>query len=199
MYPDSSQPEFSQSKESNFSKNIINAIGDFVQVSIMSIAIFLVVYFLLFQPNVISGPSMDPTLFNREYVLTDKVTYRWVREPKRGDIIVFHSPVRRGADYIKRIIGEPGDKVMVVDGKVYINGEALYEPYLDASVRTSFGIFLREGVEYPVQDGTFIVMGDNRSGSSDSREWGPIAKEEIVGRAWFRYWPVNRIGVIDHL
>ena len=192
MHPDT------PAQNKNPFKGLLTVVGDLVQVTVMSFAIFLVVYIFIFQPNVISGPSMDPTLKNREYVLTDKITYRWVHPPKRGEIIVFHSPVRRDTDYIKRIIGEPGDKVRVGDGRIYINGEALPEPYLQPNVRTDFGVFLREGVDYQVQEGTYIVMGDNRSGSSDSREWGPIAKEEIVGKAWYRYWPLDKIGVIDH-
>jgi len=199
MYPDTNPVQSqAQPQSPGFLKGVVGAISDLLQVTVMSFAIFLVVYLFIFQPNVISGPSMDPTLKNREYVLTDKVTYRWVHPPERGEIIVFHSPVRRDTDYIKRIIGLPGDTVKVDTGKVYINGEALPEPYLQKSVTTDYGIFLREGVDYKIQEGTYIVMGDNRSGSSDSREWGPIAKEEIVGKAWFRYWPFNRLGLIDH-
>jgi signal peptidase I len=140
---------------------------------------------------------MYPNFHDKEFLLTDKISYR-SNSPQRGDVIVFHAPPPYDSDFIKRIIGLPGDIVMIKDGIVYINGQKLNEEYIPKSFVTSEKAFLREGIPYPVPSDFYFVMGDNRSYSSDSREWGPINKSSIVGKAWLRYWPINEIGFIKH-
>lgn len=138
---------------------------------------------------------MFPNFHDQEYLLTDKITYR-LNEPKRGDVIIFRAPKNEEYDYIKRIIGLPGDMVRVSDCHIYVNGQLLKESYLEEKVCTSGGHLWQEGQNIPVPNNQYFVSGDNRQYSSDSRDWGPVPKENIVGKAWYRYWPVGTIGII---
>ncbi len=160
----------------------------------ISLAVFVLVYLFLFQPHQVEGRSMEDTFQNGEYILTDKISYRF-REPERGDVIVFHSPQDERVDFIKRIIALPGDRIMIKGSMVYLNGKLLDEPYVKEGISPQDS-FLREGVEVSVPSGNYVVMGDNRLHSSDSRKWGFITKQEIVGRAFFRYWPLDALGTI---
>ncbi len=139
---------------------------------------------------------MHPTFKDKEYLLTEKVSYRF-NEPKRGDIVVFKAPPDDKEEFIKRIIGLPGDQVMVKGGKVYVNGKILGESsYLASDIVTIAGEYLAEGNPVTVKENEYILMGDNRPHSFDSRNFGPIRKTKIVGRAWFRYWPISEVSVV---
>lgn len=168
---------------------------DILQVVVFAVAIFLFIYLLILQPHKIKGESMYPSFLDGEFLLTDKVTYRF-REPARGDVIVFKAPVNENDEYIKRIIGIPGDKVVVKNGFVYLNGTMLTETYLAKGTFSASGRFIKEGEEYTVPAGSYFVLGDNRSHSSDSRAWGFVTKAEITGRAWLVYWPPEKAGTI---
>lgn len=169
---------------------------DILEVVVFAVGIFFFVYLLIMRPHKIKGQSMDPNFPDSEYLLTEKVTY-YKRNPIRGDVVVFTPPVSETDEFIKRVIALPGERVMLKDGRVYINDELLKEPYLNDNVFTSENSFLSEGTEYIVPDGKYFVMGDNRPHSSDSRAWGPITKKEISGRAWIIYWPVKNAGVVS--
>ncbi len=149
------------------------------------------------RPHKIKGQSMMPNFPDSEYLLTEKVTY-YLHTPARGDVVVLAPPptVSETDEFIKRIIGLPGETVMVKDNHVYINDKLLKEPYLADTLPTVPGDFLTNGKEYTVPAGEYIVMGDNRVNSSDSRYWGPITKSEITGRAWIVYWPPKLSGVV---
>ncbi len=138
---------------------------------------------------------MFPTFKDKEYLLTDKITYKR-RLPMDGDVIVFKAPMNESFDFIKRVIATPGQSVMVKSGKVFIDGKMLAETYLPKEYTTSAGEFLQEGEEYTVKDGEVIAFGDNRDHSSDSREWGPVPDRNIIGRVFFRYWPLNVSGMV---
>lgn len=168
---------------------------DFLETIVVSLAIFAVVYLFLFQPHQVEGRSMEPNFQNGEYILTDKVSYRF-REPSIGDVVVFHSPQDETVDFIKRIIAVSGDKIEVKGGYVILNGNRLDETFINDPGKVSQGRFLRESVVAEVPTGQFVVMGDNRLHSSDSREWGFVTAEQIVGRAFFRYWPIPVFGVL---
>jgi signal peptidase I len=168
-----------------------------LQPIVMAFAIFMMVYLLLVQPHKVDGSSMYPNFEDKEYILTDKISYRQ-KDPQRGDVVVFHAPPPFDSDFIKRVIGLPGETVLVEAGHVSINGKRLPEKYLPQDYVTSEKSFLREGVSYVIPEGYYVVMGDNRSYSSDSREWGPISKRAIVGKAWVRYWPIGRMGLVKH-
>ncbi len=168
---------------------------DFLETIVVSLAIFAVVYIFLFQPHQVDGHSMEPNFHDREYILTDKVSYR-IHAPNRGDVVVFHSPQDERVDFIKRIIGLPGDTVMIKGGYVYLNESKLTEKYINDPGQVIPGQFMHEGIPVTVNDGQYLVMGDNRLHSSDSREWGFVTSAEIVGRAFFRYWPIPDFGLV---
>ncbi len=136
---------------------------------------------------------MFPNFKNGDYIITDKITYR-IGDPKRGDIVVFKNPKDETQDFIKRILGVPGDRIKVEGGKIILNGTTLNEPYLN-NITTNPGSFLREGTEFTVEPGHYITIGDNRPASSDSREWGQITREEIIVKVFFRYWPATEVGL----
>lgn len=173
------------------------AILDALEPVVLAFAVFMMIYLFLFQPHKVDGNSMYPNFHNQEYILTDKVSFRR-SEPHRGDVVVFHAPPPNDSDFIKRIVGLPGETIVIRGGYVYINGQRLPELYLPNSLVTGEKSFLREGVPYHIPPGYYMVFGDNRNFSSDSREWGPIARKAIVGKAWFRYWPADKMGLIPH-
>lgn len=168
---------------------------DIAEVIVFAIAIFLFIYLLILQPHKIKGASMEPNFPDGEYLLTDKLTYRF-RQPERGDIIVFRAPGTKGEEFIKRIIGLPQEIVSIREGDVYINGRKLTEYYLPSNLRTLGGAFLKEGEEVTVPSDHYFVMGDNRPSSSDSRVWGLVSEEKITGRAWIIYWPPPEVGIV---
>jgi len=169
---------------------------DILEVIVFAVGIFFFIYLLIMRPHKISGQSMMPNFQDSEYILTEKVTY-YIRNPERGDVVVFTPPISVTDEFIKRIIGLPGENIMLKDSHVYINDKLLQEPYLRDSVVTTGGPFLSDGQEYTVPEGQYFVMGDNRPNSSDSRYWGPITKKVMSGRAWISYWPVNLTGVVQ--
>ena len=174
------------------------AIIEALQPVVMAFAIFMTVYLLLVQPHKVEGSSMFPNFHDREFILTDKISYRNTN-PQRGDVVVFHAPPPFDSDFIKRIVGLPKETVMVKGGYIYINDKKLVEDYIPDNFITTEKSFLREGVSYIIPDGYYMVFGDNRNYSSDSREWGPIAKSAIVGKAWIRYWPIDQVGLVQHV
>lgn len=160
-------------------------------------SIFIVVYLFLFQPNQIKGASMEPTFYNGNYIFTSKVTYK-LRDPVRGDVVVFHSPKNNDIEYIKRIIGLPGDTILIQNTTVYVNGTAIAEPYISAATELIYGGFVEEGIPITVPENYYFVMGDNRPRSSDSREFGPVPYESIIGQVIYRYFPLNVAGTIQN-
>ena len=180
------------------------AVLDIVETVVVALSIFLVVYLFFMQPHQVNGQSMEPTFLSGEYVLTDKVSYQ-TGNPQRGDVVVFHAPEAAGCpqgtgcDFIKRVIGLPGDTIAVHDNAIYINGNALPEPYIPPENVTKAGEFTQCGREVYLGENEYFVVGDNRPFSSDSRVWGHIGKQNIVGRAFLRYWPVEKVGIIPRV
>jgi len=177
-----------------------NFILEFVQSIVLALSVFVLLYLFVAQPNQVKGSSMEPNFTDGEYLLTDKLTYQF-STPQRGDVVVFKAPSTEACaedecEYIKRIIGLPGDTVMVQGNKVYLNGQLLDQKVIPEDFVTVAGSFCQEGVEVTVPEGQYLVFGDNRSHSRDGREFGPINKELILGRAFFRYWPVKSIGLV---
>jgi len=173
---------------------------EFVQSIVLALSVFVLMYLFVAQPNEVKGNSMLPNFINGEYLLTDKLTYQF-SEPKRGDVIVFKAPpsepcAESECEYIKRIIGIPGDRIKVEGGQVYLNGELLDQFFLPADFVSDSGEFCKEGEEVTVPTGMYLPFGDNRSHSRDGREFGVIKKESIVGRAFFVYWPTTSIGLV---
>ncbi len=161
---------------------------------IVVVAMFLVIKFVG-QRTIVIGDSMNPTLEDGENLITDKITYRF-KEPKRFDIVVFPYKDNTSKLLIKRIIGMPGETVQVIDGYVYINGHKLEEEYGNA-VMTDGGL-----ASNPITLGSdeYFVLGDNRNNSQDSRfaSVGNIRRSDIIGRAWLRIWPLDKVTLLKH-
>lgn len=186
---------YDSTQNKGFFESLKEHIVDFIQTLVVFGAILALIYLFVAQPHKVSGKSMVPTFADGNYIITDKITYRF-RQPEKGDIIVLKNPKDESQDFIKRIIATPADTIKVENKSVYVNGILLNESYLPPDTQTSAGSFLNEGSTVKVGANQYLVMGDNRNHSSDSREWGGITKEEIVGRAFFRYWPPQSFGLI---
>jgi len=171
---------------------------DILQTLILAAAAFVVVYMFLFRPFEVKGESMVPNFHDSEYLITNLISLRF-SDPELGDVVVFKAPNDPDKDFIKRVIGVPGDTVYIEDGSVYRNGELLGQTsYLPEDLKTYSGSFMQDGLEVTVPEGHFLVLGDNRPFSSDSREWGFVPKENIIGTTFFVYWPIKSIGVIKN-
>lgn len=177
---------------------------DVIETVVVALSIFLVIYLFFLQPHQVDGQSMEPNFHPGEYLLTDKISYQ-TGTPQRGDVVVFHAPAAAGCvegtgcDFIKRIVALPGDSVAVHDDAIFVNGDRLPEPYLAAGTLTKEAEFTRGGREIVMGPQEYFVVGDNRPHSHDSRAFGPITRQEIVGRAFFRYWPFDVAGVIPRI
>jgi len=167
---------------------------DILEVIVLAVGIFLIVYLLILRPHKIKGESMHPNFPDGEYLLTEKISY-YLNNPQRGDVIVFKPPISED-EFIKRVIGLPGETISIQSGKIYINNEILDEDYISSEVLTFSGSFLTEGKKYTIPEGLYFVIGDNRPHSSDSRMWGPIDKKSIAGKAWVIYWPPKNAGKV---
>jgi len=178
-------------------KGIIAFVMEIMETVVFVGSLFIVVYLFILQPNQIKGSSMVPTFYNGNYIFTSKITYK-IRQPHRGDIVVFHSPKNHDIEFIKRIIGLSGDTVLIKNKELYVNGVLLQEKYISAKTTLVPGSFAQEGVPIHVPQGQLFVMGDNRPRSSDSREFGTIPKDSIVGQVFYRYFPVDKIGPITN-
>lgn len=185
--------------------NLVKKIGEFfldiIETLVIALSIFLVVYLFAMQPHQVNGQSMVPNFQSGEYVLTDKVSYK-LRDPLRGEVIVFHAPETAncpkgtGCDFIKRVLAVPGESVAVNNNTIFVNGVALPESYIPEDFETLAGEFTK-GRTITLGPNEYMAIGDNRPYSSDSRAWGPITKDDIVGRAFFRYWPPQVVGPIN--
>jgi signal peptidase I len=161
-------------------------VRELLETAVLTIAIFLVVRVAL-QNFKVEGESMEPNLHNDEYILVNKVDYM-LHAPQRGDIVVFRA-VPAGQpdrDFIKRVIGLPGDTVAVHNGSVFVNGTRLKEPYIDAQHRPTYTLHSEK-----VPSGDYFVLGDNRNNSFDSSKWPSpwLPRSDIIGKAWVSYWP----------
>jgi signal peptidase I len=160
-----------------------------IETIVLALVLFVAINFLTARIRV-DGSSMEPSFHDGDYVIVNRLAYQF-GDIQRGDVIVFPYPLNEQDDYIKRVIGLPGDRVSVYGGIVYVNGEPINEPYIMEQPR-------EDKAEQIVPEGYVFVMGDNRNASSDSRTWGPLSIDKIIGQAIFRYWPFTDIGVVDH-
>ena len=161
----------------------------------IALSLALLIRTFIAEPRLIPSASMYPTLHTGDRLVVEKVSYHF-HPPKIGDIVVFNSPPelqKRGYPqsqaFIKRVIGEPGTVISISQGLVYLNGQPLIEDYIAEPPNLPFP-------EIQVPEDAFFVMGDNRNDSNDSRYWGFVPSENLIGRATFRFWPLNRIGLL---
>lgn len=188
---DAADEKDAEKKENSRLREIVGTVVYLLAVVLLT---FLFVKFVG-QRTHVNGNSMNPTLADGDNLIVDKISYRF-KDPERYDIIVFPYQYQENTYYIKRIIGMPGETVQVIDGMVYIDGELLEENY-GKEVMQYTGI---AGEPITLEDDEYFVLGDNRNNSSDSRDpsVGNIEKDEIVGRAFVRIWPLDKIGILKH-
>jgi signal peptidase I len=165
---------------------------ELVEVVVLAVILYFGISFAV-QAVHVEGLSMFATLDDNDYLIANKIDYR-LHAPQRGDIIILRPPTDNSKDFIKRIIALPGERLLISDGHVYINGHLLDEPYLPEAWTTLNNWGGPDGEVVPPND--FFVMGDNRNRSQDSRIFGFIGRDRIDGRAWFRIWPLNHLGQI---
>jgi signal peptidase I len=171
-------PDPEPQKKAGFRQNLV----DLLETLLLSAVLFLGINAVSVRIRVDSY-SMEPTLYKGDFVIVNKISYK-LGSPGRGDVIVFHFPPNPEEQYIKRVIGLPGDRIHIAGCKVYINGEALAEPYLHVPTN--------RGGNWNVPADSLFVMGDNRNNSSDSRIWGMVPFDNIVGKATVIYWPPDQ-------
>lgn len=178
-------------------KTVIDFVMDILETVVFIASIFLVIYLFIVQPNQVKGASMENTFHTGEYIFTSKIAYKF--EPiKKGDVVIFKSPKNNEIELIKRVIALPGDQVLIRNQVVYVNNKVIEENYIKNPTDTIPGGVLIEGEPLTVPADHLFLMGDNRGGSSDSREFGPIAKTMLVGKVIYRYFPFNTMGTIKN-
>ncbi len=167
--------------------NLLGVLVDILETLLLSVVLFFLINAVSARIR-IDGSSMEPNLHHGEFVIVSKVNYR-IGEPERGDVVVFDFPRNITKEYIKRVIGLPGEQILIKDGVVYVDGEAINEPYLMMEPRY-------EG-DWVVPEGSLFVLGDNRNNSSDSHNWGMVPMENVIGEALLVYWPPESWGLIN--
>ncbi|OGI73925.1 signal peptidase I [Candidatus Nomurabacteria bacterium RIFCSPHIGHO2_02_FULL_41_18] len=174
-------------------ENKKESIGELVRFGLIAILIMVPIRLFVAQPFIVSGSSMFPTFFNGDYLIVDEISYR-IKSPERFDVIIFRYPNEKKKFYIKRIIGLPGEKVEIRGSTVsiinqeYPDGLVLEQPYVKNKSDNN--------AIYELKENEYFVMGDNRSASSDSRYWGAVAEDLIMGRAFLRLLPVKNIDIL---
>ena len=194
-------------------------VRELLEAVVLALLVFFVIQISV-QNFRVEGHSMRPTLDGKEYLMVNKLSYLRVdmkrlsglvpfwdvegeedkylpfaHPPRRGDVIVFHAPIKPDRDFVKRVVGLPGERVEIRAGTVYINGVKLKESYLAGSNLTGSMDCIPKLSSFSciLQEDQYFVMGDNRGSSNDSRDWGPVGLENIVGKVWFIYWPLSRL------
>lgn len=168
---------------------------EFVKVVLISVAIVVPIRTFIAQPFIVSGESMEPNFHDGEYLIIDELSYQF-RSPKRGEVIVFRFPLNLSEFYIKRVVGLPGETVEIKNGRVNIYKtdskqiSVLQEPYIPNTSETGPNLSLA------LNEKEYFVMGDNREHSSDSRMWGALEKNKMMGRALIRLWPIAKAGLL---
>jgi len=170
-------------------RTLVRWLSETVETVVPAILIALLINLFLAQATRVYGQSMEPNLHSDQRLVVEKLTYNF-HVPQRGDIVVLKVPKAGSGLLIKRIIGLPGEKLEIKGGKVYINEQPLEEPYLSNQSQ-------RDVTAIVVPPEHVFVLGDNRGFSNDSRSFGPVPLDHVVGRAWFSYWPLDQIGFVE--
>ena len=198
-----------------------HVIRELLEAVVLAILVFCIIQLSL-QNFRVAGHSMEPTLDNGEYLIVNKLPYFRIdmarlsrllpfweveepehkylpmaHEPGRGDVIVFRAPNSPGQDFVKRVIGLPGERVRIIDGDIFIDGERLEQRYVEDPDDMHDVDCVPRTFRCVLGDGQYFVLGDNRDQSSDSRDWGPVGIDEIVGRVWFVYWPPRNVPFLE--
>ena len=181
----------------SFGKQALIFSWELFKVVLISLVIIIPVRYFLIKPFYVKGASMEPNFYDKEYLIIDELSYR-LGEPQRGDSVVFKYPLDPRQFFIKRIIGMPGERVLITDGIVKIynqdnpEGRVLYEPYIASGTKTL------QDTDIELQNDEYFLLGDNRTASLDSRAFGPVKRKFIVGRTLLRGWPITEFGLITN-
>ena len=200
MYPGQFDPEdywaAEPEPEPSFLKKVLHLIREVLETVVPAVLIALLINLFLAQATRVYGQSMEPNLHTDQRLIVEKLSYNsFLRQylgfdgPDRGDVVVIHVRTQGDELLIKRVIGLPGDVVEIRDGRVFVNSEPLAEPYLAAKTAGIYG-------PTTVPPLHIFVLGDNRGSSNDSRSFGTISLKDVIGRAWFSYWPLEQAGFI---
>jgi signal peptidase I len=179
------------------SKSIISSGLDFLEYLLIAVSLFILVYLFVGQLLEVTGDSMYPTFKDKEQIIAEKLSIS-LNTVKRGEIIIFKSPKEPDRLLIKRAIALPGETITINNGKVFINGNELDEPYLNNSVGTFGGKTMEENVEYKIADDAYVFLGDNREKSTDSRDYGAVKHGMLVGRGIIVYFPLSSLRMIKN-
>ncbi|MDD2823050.1 MAG: signal peptidase I [Candidatus Daviesbacteria bacterium] len=180
----------------SFGTRLKDSLVELIQFIAIVASILMIIRVLIAEPHRVSGNSMLPNFHDNDYIITNKLSVR-LSTPKRGEVIIIKNPRNPEKDvFIKRVIGLPGETIKLLNGSVYINGTLLQEPYLEDGLQTPGEGFLKEGDEVYIPQGNYFVMGDNRRNSSDSRDFGLVKEELLIGQAELRYWPIQKAMII---
>jgi signal peptidase I len=185
------EPETEQTSgpEPQTGRWLLGVLREVAETVIPAVIIALIINVFLAQATQVLGQSMEPNLHTQQRVVVEKVTYRFLHGPRRGDIVVLDLPEQPDM-LIKRVIGLPGETIELRDGQVYIDGEPIQEPWMPNPGGGSYGPLVIPPLHV-------FVMGDNRGASNDSRSFGPVPVDDIVGHAWFSYWPLQYMGFVE--
>ncbi len=177
-------------------QKVIRFIWDLLKVICVSLAIIIPVRYFLIQPFYVKGASMEPSFYDHEYLIIDEISYRF-GAPQRGDIVVFKYPKDPSQYFIKRIVGLPGEKIEIADGRVYVYAavDAKVKKMLDESWYLDVEVKTTNSKAWVLGLDEYYVLGDNREYSLDSRGFGPVYRDLIVGKVWLRGWPVSRAAI----
>ena len=166
-------------------------VWEILKIVIIALVIVIPIRYFLFQPFIVKGQSMEPNFEDSNYLIVDELSYRF-RDPQRGEVAVFRYPRNVSQRFIKRIIGLPGEKIEIEAGVVMVNGKILDESkYLPSGVQTT------GNTQISLDENEYFVLGDNRISSFDSRQWGVLPRKNIVGRVYFRAWPITDLTKIE--
>lgn len=171
-------------------KNAFAVLIEFFEITIILSSVIVLSYIFVGQLLEVSGDSMFPTFHDKEQMVAEKLSIKY-KDPQRGEVMIFQHPTQKEVLIIKRVIGMPGEILTIKDGAVYINGNLLNEPYLKSDISTEGNVYIKEGIDFRIPENAYVMLGDNRNKSTDSRYWGPIKKEDMVGRSLFVYYPLS--------
>ena len=188
MNEDSCQLPVAAARKGRQSRGVWYVLRDLAGTILPAIVIALLIHLFLVQATRVFGQSMEPNIHENQRLVVEKLSYRF-HGPQLGDVVVLHDPTDPDELLIKRIVGLPGERITVANGRVYVDGAPLPEPYLDQATDGST-------CSWVVPPLNVFVMGDNRGASRDSRSFGPVPMDMLLGQAVFRYWPPDQIGFV---
>lgn len=184
-----------KTKVSGF-KYWLNFVWEILKIIVISLAIIVPIRYFLIQPFFVQGASMEPNFLDGDYLIINEISYRF-ENPQRGDVVIFKYPLDASQFFIKRVIGLPGETVKIEDGRIFISGKNNEKRIILNESDYLSDAYTAGVMEIVLGEEEYFVLGDNRGSSSDSRKWGALQRKLIIGKAWIRAWPFNRLGAFN--